>query len=66
MKELFDKINKFESYNDRAMYEENEMFKIGLSEGKALQDDIIFNKSRLNITKNYLHKVLKYSSKLTM
>lgn len=23
-------------YNDRVMYEENEMFKIGLSEGKAL------------------------------
>ena len=36
MKELFDKINKFESYNDRPMYEENDMFKIGLSEGKAL------------------------------
>ena len=29
-------LNIIGLYNDRAMYEENEMFKIGLSEGKAL------------------------------
>lgn len=29
-------LNIIVLYNDRAMYEENEMFKIGLSEGKAL------------------------------
>ena len=33
MKEI---LNIIGLYNDRAMYEENEMFKIGLSEGKAL------------------------------